>query len=296
MKMKRVFSILCTFATVATIAVVSFLFARGLNTGKEIFNEIYAFSNSADRNNLEKIIDDCNILTDEVLGTELVDEMKYFPELEETLDKLIDSENHLSSKLIFDNKKSVITNKISDRYSTLVDIRTSLIHKFSVYKIKMSGNTYGNPESTFDDIVLDLLDYLDYYSQTINLLNDYVYESVNLSNETTHNIISVYTHLVSNLCNNYSNLTFGKNTFLSIQLFNNRFAFDDDSNLIVGSSVGGLYSLDAYKFNGYYKKCNTTNFALNFYAISLPSINVTTEKDSEKLAYFYLDRILKEVL
>lgn len=296
MKMKRIFSILCTFATVATIAVVSFLFAQGLNTGKEIFGEIYAFSNSADSSNLEQIIDDCDLLTNVVLGVELSEEMEYFPELEETLDKLIDSENHLSSKLIFDNKKGVVTNKISTRYATLTDMRTELIHKFRIYKIKMSGNTYGSPESTFDDIVDDLLEYLDYYAKTIDLLNDYVFESVNLSNETTHNIISIYTHLVSNLCENFGDLKFENNTFLSIQLFNNRFAFDNDDNLIVGSIVGGLYSLDAYKFNDYYKKCNAENFATNFYSISLQSINIANERNNEKLAYYYLNRILKEAV
>lgn len=296
MKMKRVFSILCTFATIATIAVVSFLFARGLNTGKEIFGEIYAFSNSADNSNLEQIIDDCDLLTNLVLGGDLSEEMKYFPELEETLDKLTDSENHLSSKLIFDNKKGVVTNKISTRYSTLTDMRTELIHKFRIYKIKMSGNTYGNPESTFEDIIGDFLDYLDYYAKTIDLLNDYVFDSVNLSNETTHNIISIYTHLVSNLCDNFVDLGFENFTFLNIQLFNNRFAFDNDDNLIVGSTAGGLYSLDAYKFNACYKKCNVEKFALNFYSTSLISIDITTERSNEKLAYYYLNRILKEAV
>lgn len=296
MRTKRIFSTITIVSVLLTIFCVGFLFMRNLNTGKEIYNNICDFHISADANNLQDSLNNCANQTEDVLSSYLTAQQKeYLYDIGTTLDKMVASENYLMTKLLFDNTKTLATNKIAVNYKTLTDKRSDLLHKCQIYRIKMSGNIYGDPVGTFRIMVEDTLNYLDYYADTLQLLNDYIYNTVKLSNETTHNLISIHLDVVKNACNNFEVLTFKNDTLSNLNNFNNRFRFLDNGNLAVSSSIiGGLYSIEAHNFNRYYSNCDKAEFALKLSSFKSLSINPLTEKSYTRLAYYYFNLVVKE--
>lgn len=295
MKTKKIFSIITFVSVILTIFSVSFVFMRKLNSGKEIFNEVYQFSISADANNLVDSLNNCAIQSETVIPGLTTTQTEYLYNLETTLDKMVATEKHLTNKLLFDSTKTLANNKISNNYKLLKEKRSDLIHKMLIYRIKMSGNIYGDPLGTFSIMVEDVLDYLDFYADTIQLLNNYVYNIINLSAETTHNLISIHIDIIKNACNNFEYLTFNSSSYENLVDFNKRFRFTDQNNLAVNSStVGGLYSIDAHNFNRYYSNCDKNVFATKFHELNSLIITPSTDKDYTHLAFYYLNKVVKE--
>lgn len=296
MRAKKVFSIITIVSVILTIFGVGFLFMRNLHTGKQVYNNVCSFHTSPDSNNLKDGLTNCAIQTEEVLATTLNSAQKeYLYDLSTTLDKLAASESYLMSKLLFDNRKALATNQIANNYNDLSAKRSDLIHKILIYRIKMSGNIYGDPVGTFNIMVEDVLSYLDDYTNTLQQLNNYVYNTLNLNNETAFNLISIHFDIVHNVCNNYKDLTFLNATLETLNNFNSRFRFLDNGNLVVNSTlIGGLYSNEAYQFNRYYSNCDKAKFAIKFVDMKNLSINPVTEKDYTHLAFYYLNLLVKE--
>ena len=296
MRTKKVFSIITIVSVMLTIFGVGFLFLRNLHSGRQVYNNVCSFHISPDSNNLKDSLNNCAIQTEEVLAITLTSSQKeYLYDLSTTLDKLTASENFLMNKLLFDTRKALATNQIANNYQNLTEKRSDLIHKILIYRIKMSGNIYGDPVGTFDIIIKDILSYLNDYASTLQQLNSYVYDTLNLSNETTFNLISIHLEIVKNACDNYEDLVFLNRTLETLSDFNSRFKFLDNGNLKVNSGiVGGLYSIEAYQFNRYYSNCDKTKFALKFMDYKNSPITPATEKDYTRLAYYYLNLLIKE--
>lgn len=291
MKTKRVFGIINIVALVLTIVLVSVNFHKGLMTGNEIYSQIYAFSNSANASNLSDGLYNSAVQTEKVKkDTSLTDtQIKYLYKLKTTLDSMTASEQYLILYLLGDKSKSTNTAKLSNQYNTLSDMRTELSHDYTIYQTKMSGNIYGDPEGTFKLILQATLKYLKTYAETIQNLNNYVHNDLNLSNETMYHLIDIQNRLVINACENLANLTFEFYTLDSLTKFNSMFKFDSSKNIQTNSTsaIGGIYSIEAYQFNVNFNRCNPYKFCINFYSYKT-SLDVTTETDNAKLAYYYL--------
>lgn len=297
--MKRVFTVLNIIGALLAVALVSIGFSSNLSSGREIYSQVVNHSTGAEVNNLTNSLYTCATSTEESLDAILTStQKKYMFELSTTLDKLIASEKHLSLYLLNDDKKSIKTNYIANNIEDLQTKRNDLIHEITIYKTKISGNIYGDPEGTFSIIIKDILTYLKDYANYIDLLNDYVHNTINANTSTVYNLIDLHIRFVDNIATNFDDLTFDKSTFESIEYYNKMFKFDDSLNIITRNGLtGGLYSIEAYNFNTNYSRCDKTDLAYKFATLKLTNnIDPVTETDNTNLAYYYLNILLKEGL
>lgn len=293
--MKRVFSIIILICTVGTIGLVAFNFLHDLEPAYKIYNHTYNYTQHTNTKILYSELNDCSDLTTSVLAsTTLTNEQKsYLQGLATSISKLDSFEYTLALTLISEDKKTSKTSKIIKSIKQLNTLRNELLFELDVYTIKMSGNTIGDPVGTYSNIIETVLNFLNEYNNTFDLLKDYIVsEDINF-NITTINIFNIYSTAIENLYNNFDkeNIYFKNEAYSTILKLNNLIVISNNNLETV--VAGGVYSTTAYNFNYYFSKVETQAFVQKFHLKSYDNIDISTEKQLDTLTYYYLLTLLE---
>ena len=293
--MKKVFNIIIIICVLATIGIVAFDFLHDLEAGYKIYTHTYYYTQNLNSKSLVKEIEDCSEISKSVLaGTPLTEQqLSYLDCLAESISKLDQFEYSLSLSLISDKKKSAQTSKIIKSISELSTLRDELLFETDVYQVKMSGNTIGDPQGTYSHLIEKILNFVNKYNLSFNLLKDYVCNKNYNFNQTKLNIFDIYNNGLQHLCDSYNKdtLSFNNNAYNTITKLN--FLFCIENNNIKTSVVGGVYSTTAANFNTYYSKIDKKDFIKNFHLKSYDDINISTEKQLDTITYYYLITLLE---
>ena len=291
--MRKLFVIINIICVSLTIGLISYHFLHGLEVGKETYSKINIYSSSQTSQGLVYDLNSVSALTKSSLkNTSLSSEqIDYLNVLTITINKLNLFTEDLSYYLIEDNKKSMDIAKISNNFTKLEEERTSLFFNISVYKEKISGSLYGDPEGTYNIFLKNVLEYTNSYAHTFKDLNNYIKNKLSPKDISKIYIYEIYADAVINLYQNFKDIYFANNTYQNINYLNANVNLTNNNLDINKQLIGGVYSEIANLFNRYYLQSN--NLAIKIHDLKSENINIGAESDATKLAFYYLNILIK---
>ena len=284
--MKRAFSIINLICIIASIIFVGLNFFSKVETGKDAYLAYANFNNSSEDSIIVSQLEDCDFIVDNRIVGLTEQQREYLYELSSVLERLSELTNSLSPKLLLDNSKTKSAKQLIESFDDLSIKRTNFLDETERFKIKISGNLYGDTFSSINIFIENFLEYLNDYNSTLQLLNAYLKEY----NTATFNIIEFYGSALPYLKTNYQNLTFNSNAYQTIKELNVLIGLENSTNIIT-STTSGIISTDANNFNYYYKLCNKQELIKKFYSTSI-NLSIDSNSNEITLCTYYFYKIL----
>lgn len=285
--MKKIFSIITLICITLSAVVVGLDFFSNLESTSVIYNEIYNYTTNSNNNSLKADIEKSNILSLQVLNSQLNTEQKeYLTIMLTTINKLDEFCCDLALALVKDDSETSASNSALDKTKKLTDARNNLLFELNVYNTKMSGNTIGDAFGTHQLLIKDILEFINIYNEAFYSIHSLVNKS--FIETTKYNLYELYYNSILNVVKNYNsnNLSFNSNSLTTLKFFNRYLSLEN--NIIKTYVDGGVWSNIAYNFNKNYTSINSLEFVKNYYLKSFNSINILTETNSYTLTYYYL--------
>lgn len=293
--MKKAFSIIIIICMIATFGYVSFDFFREIAPANKITASVYTYTKDNNNNILINDLNHCSTLTNSVISTNLNSEQKsYLDELSLTIKNLNTYMLDLSNNLINETKKSSRISRILDSIDNLENLRNELLFELSVYSVKMSGNTIGDPVTTYSLLLEDVFEFVKETNHTFSLIHEYVSIKGLVSDITKLNIYEIYLNSLNNLADNYdkANIAFNNQSFTTLKILNNKITLENNNIKTNQEVIGGTYSHTASLFNKNYESVDKLEFIRNFHLKSFQDIDIKTEQQLDNITYYYLILLL----
>ena len=281
--MRKIFSVLNLICIIASVIFVGVNFFSKIETGKNAFSSLANFTSSSENSILVSELEDCAYMVDVRISNLTSEQKEYVYELSSVVERFNEFFNYLSPRLLLDNARSSSARSIINKINSLAESRSIFLEETERFKIKVSGNLYGDTLTSYNHFIKSFLNYLSDYNSCMQIVNNHL-KSNNL---TVFNTIELYGFAIDYLLDSYTDLTFNNNAFLTIKEINSLIGLYNSTNLVTAED-SGLISLDASNFNYYYNLCEKSNLIEKFYSTS---INLTLDENSNNIThcvyYFY---------
>lgn len=280
-----------TLVTILLFAVAGtciwFVFGRN---NKSLYKANSDFILHKDTQTLELLMTEAQTLHNTVSPTDRRVEV-----LKIVINKINSFEQDLNVYLITSTAKANSTKKLSNTYSSLTKIRTSLIKDYNEYITRMSGDTQADGPMTakiYNDIFNKTVEFLRKYNNCFKSTSDYVFDKICKFDNIKTEIYTLYSAGVNNLLNNISNNQFS--TLSLINRLNSGIRLDSTNNIVIKNSAkGGEFNVAALNFKKHFNNSDINNLVQNFNTYYNETIDISTETSNEKLAVYYAKQILE---
>jgi len=285
--MKKVFGIINLVCILISILFVGVNFYSKIDSGKNVHKAVSTFLSDSENSILVSEISDCSYFVDMRLTNLTSEQKEYLYELSTVLDRLNQLTTSISPRLLLNDSKSSSAYKIINNLENLTNERTLFLEETEKFKIKITGNLYGDTLTSINLYIKSFVNYLQSYNNSLQLLNRYL-KSNNL---TLFNTIEFYGLGIDYLSSNYKDLNFDNNAYQTIKELNTFIGIENSTNIVTATN-SGLLSVDANNFNHYYSLSDKNDLIKKFYA-TLTNLSIDKNSNNTTLCIYYFYQIFE---
>ena len=215
-------------------------------------------------------------------------------ELINIIEQLNSFETDLLSLSINHKSTSNKIDKINKSYKILEQERKNLIKTCSIYITSMQGNTAvdGSWErELYNSLFNKTATYITNYCSAFEQSATYIFNTINTSCELKHQLYRVCIYSIKHSINSIVSSQIVDN--FALEFIANNIQLDNGNIQINSSLVGGQFSEEALQFIQAISKCDIAQFVANLKTNYFLIINPSSETNNEKLATFYIKKILE---